>query len=484
VNAASAILATRVFSARDQTQFATFSGDWNPIHMDPVAARRTHPGSQVVHGVHLLLWMMEAVSVHRPGLPPFVTVTGAFEQFVCVGDTVSVLLRRLDAAGFIAEIAAHGSRAAVASVKFGRSYPPCPPQDAVPLQVPPCAPLRLTEAVPLAFEDMSRQQGGLALASPPDLATALFPRLCQHWSAARVAALACTSALVGMACPGLHSIYSKVAVTACAGGDLDDGVLSFAVKLADSRFRSVQMHVRAPGLTGTVSAIARMPPVSQLTMAEVACHLAEAEFATVRSLIIGGSRGLGEVTAKIVAAGGGQVFITYNRGLEDALRVQSEIRAAGGICEIGHYDALAPVDVQLDAKTLNVTQLYYFATPHISRPKHGQYDAERFAEFAEFYVNGLYRLCIAAWEASPEGLAVFYPSSEFVAERPSGMTEYAMAKAAGEVLCAQLSREVPGLRVISSRLPRLLTDQTASFLSSDIAEPLETLLPLVRSLGR
>jgi NAD(P)-dependent dehydrogenase (short-subunit alcohol dehydrogenase family) len=286
-----------------------------------------------------------------------------------------------------------------------------------------------------------------------------------------------------MACPGLHSIYSKVTVTACAAGGLEDGVLSFVVKQADPRFRRVQMDVRAQGLTGTVSAIARMPPVPQLTLAEVVCHVVKTEFATVRALIIGGSRGLGEVTAKIIAAGGGRAFITYSQGLEDAQRVQVEIRAAGGFCEIEHYDALAPVGGQLDAKTLNVTQLYYFATPRISRPKRGQYDAGRFAEFAEFYVNGFHRLCIAARESSPDGLSVFYPSSEFVSEPPSDMTEYAMAKAAGEVLCAELSREVPGLRVISSRLPRLLTDQTSTFLSSDIAEPLETLLPIVRSLG-
>ena len=45
---------------------------------------------------------------------------------------------------------------------------------------------------------------------------------------------------------------------------------------------------------------------------------APGEFANVRALVIGGSRGLGEITAKIIAAGGGDVWITYRRGKEDA----------------------------------------------------------------------------------------------------------------------------------------------------------------------
>jgi hypothetical protein len=90
---------------------------------------------------------------------------------------------------------------------------------------------------------------------------------------------------------------------------------------------------------------------------------------------------------------------------------------------------------------------------------------------------------VAVRKASPAGLSVYYPSSVFVAERPSDLSEYAMAKATGEVLCEELSREVPGLRVVWSRLPRLLTDQTSSFLAGDVAGPLETLLPLVRSLA-
>ena len=45
----------RTFTQDDQLRFAELSGDWNPVHVDPVAARRT-PYGQIVHGVHAVAW--------------------------------------------------------------------------------------------------------------------------------------------------------------------------------------------------------------------------------------------------------------------------------------------------------------------------------------------------------------------------------------------------------------------------------------------
>ena len=44
-------LGQRRFSIADQRRFADLSGDSNPMHMDPVAARRLLSGQLVVHGV-------------------------------------------------------------------------------------------------------------------------------------------------------------------------------------------------------------------------------------------------------------------------------------------------------------------------------------------------------------------------------------------------------------------------------------------------
>ena len=74
----------------------------------------------------------------------------------------------------------------------------------------------------------------------------------------------------------------------------------------------------------------------------------------------------------------------------------------------------------------------------------------------------------------------FYPSSVFVADRPRGMLEYAMAKAAGETLCAEMNQAWPPLHVTVDRLPRLRTDQTASVIGASLPSPAGRLLPVVR----
>jgi acyl dehydratase len=45
-----------VFTSDDQLAFAKLSGDYNPLHTDPVLARRLLFGRQIVHGLHALLW--------------------------------------------------------------------------------------------------------------------------------------------------------------------------------------------------------------------------------------------------------------------------------------------------------------------------------------------------------------------------------------------------------------------------------------------
>jgi hypothetical protein len=79
-------------------------------------------------------------------------------------------------------------------------------------------------------------------------------------------------------------------------------------------------------------------------------------------------------------------------------------------------------------------------------------------------------------------VSLFYPSSVYVAERPRGMLEYAMAKAAGETLCGEMNLAWPPLRVTMERLPRLPTDQTASVFGITLPSPVSRLLPIVRTV--
>lgn len=80
---------------------------------------------------------------------------------------------------------------------------------------------------------------------------------------------------------------------------------------------------------------------------------------------------------------------------------------------------------------------------------------------------------------TPDALRVLYPSTVFIEDRPSGITGYAMAKAAGEVLCADLGEDGTGVRVLAPCLPRLPMDQAAAMASVEIGDPVSALLQCI-----
>jgi nucleoside-diphosphate-sugar epimerase len=103
-------------------------------------------------------------------------------------------------------------------------------------------------------------------------------------------------------------------------------------------------------------------------------------------------------------------------------------------------------------------------------------------QFTRFYINGFYSLCMALRLRKGKELSVFYPSSVYVSERPRGTLEYSMAKAAGELLCAEMNRFGGGIRIVARRLPRVLTDQTASVMSLQHSDAVQVLLPIIREM--
>jgi hypothetical protein len=283
-----------------------------------------------------------------------------------------------------------------------------------------------------------------------------------------------------MECPGKHSLFVGLAVDLPLADPASS--LLYQVTSVDDRFRMLTISVDGLGIRGSVEAFARHPPVAQESIQKLSTLIEPGEFVGQRALIVGGSRGLGELTAKLIAAGGGHPIITYAVGKDDAERVSAEIEQWGGACDILKYDARCPPEQQLNALSGRLSSVYYYATCQIFRRRTNVFDAAILDEFVQLYVRGFHDLCEALRGLAMGSLSVFYPSSVFVEDRPRDMTEYAMAKAAGEILCAEINRSWATMHITSSRLPRLLTDQTAAFVAVESASGPSTILPIVREV--
>jgi hypothetical protein len=467
--------AQKVFGFADQKRFAEVSGDFNPMHLDPVQARRTQAGAPVVHGIHLLLWSLDSLAASQPDLPPMLSLRAQFHKFVYLDEAVKIEVAQQTVKGIRLVVSAGGAPRTKIAVQFGHAADGCP-EAIVYGEVTPF----LQQPAVLDLNQIPGRLGRLQFRMTEEVAAAMFPAATRWLGACRVAALAATTHLVGMVCPGLYSIYDGLSIRLCRESTAAH-LLAFRVTDVDERFRSVDIQIAGGGLEGALTCFARIPPVPQPRMESLTQRLSPGEFAGSLALVVGGSRGLGELTAKLIAAGGGRVIVTWHRGKDDAHRVAEEIRAAGGACDTLEYDALKSAGEQLERLPDAPTHAYYFSTPPLSRPQKEIFSSARLEEFLHFYVNSFWQLGLKLRELQPR-ISLFYPSTISVEKRPEGMTEYTMAKAAGEILCADMSDTMAPLHVTSRRLPRLLTDLTAGIVPAETADPIATMLPIIREV--
>ena len=469
------MLVSRTFGAEDQARFAALSGDFNPIHVDPVAARRTFAGDTVVHGMHLLLWLLDSIKTQFPDISQLSALKVRFREPVYLGQRVDVTVIKHSSDAIRADVLAGSGKALELTATFGSPRTAAAAVSWAAKQVPRGAAPR-----DLRLEESANESGQISFAPTCSALGTAFPHAASWMGAERVAALACSSFLVGMVVPGLHSIYGglNLAFTEVDGA----AQLNFVVTSVDLRIRRVLLRIEGGGLSGTITAFGRVPPVAQCSVDLASSFVDPAEFGGSVALIVGGSRGLGEVTANLIAAGGGRVMVTYASGSGDAHKVAAGIRTWGGQCAVSAYDVWRSAEQQCRELPETPTHIYYFATPNIARRFPGFCSRERLEELHKFYVHGFLELLDASQTLGWGGISAFYPSTTFLRQRPPGMIEYAMAKAAGEQLCAEINRFRPGIRVITRRLPRVPTDQTVSLIHRKSENAVAVMLPIVRMM--
>jgi hypothetical protein len=453
-------LGDRSFSLSDQRWYAGLSGDSNPIHLDPLAARRTQAGEVVVHGMHLLSWALDRALSQGQGSASLVRVTAVFLKPVGLDRRVSLEPAKARNATAALKIVADSGIAAEIRLWLGEASAPRGTGGEPPL-VP----------VERRWTDTAGAAGDLPLRRWPETP---FPNLGRPWAEL----LGGLSALVGMVCPGRHSLFTELDLRI----DGSDGPYRWRVADLDERFKRVTLEVSGGGISAVVSAFMTPPPVRAPSMDELAQAVTAGEFSGQRALIIGGSRGLGELTAKLVALGGGTPVITWKTGADDAARVVAEIEAAGRSCRAIRFDSASPEEglAPLDADGWSPTHLYYFATPKIFVAKDHQFDPGLFQTFVRTYVDDALALVRAVQARVRHRLRLYYPSTIAVGQEVGGLAEYAAAKAEGETQIRQLGQSGRDIGVVIDRLPRLLTDQTLNSLGLAAEDPVKALVPGLR----
>jgi len=459
------IFGERCFTLEDQLEFARFSGDWNPIHIDPIYARRCLTGQAVVHGMNMVLWAFELLAGHYNECGFLISLRVQFIKPAFLNERLVCRLINARDKSFLVEVIGSVGQAVVIELAFSAGSSTLPKCSLV-------ASKGLSkDPVLLSAEDLEGRSGEWEVATEEGLAKHLFPACVAVWGEPLPVIFAHVSRLVGMECPGRYALFSELelAVDETKISMITDR-LRYQVENFDKRFKLVTSRVNVAGFSGSVRAFLSPPPVEQARMIDLKNDVANNVFARQRALVIGGSRGLGELAAKMLAAGGADVCLTYNQGHSEANYVVSDILSQGGKARAIALNIHESIGKQTRSPQGWVpTHLYYFATPYIFSGQRVGFSPELWATLTSYYVTGFAR---AVESFVPSGLAAaFYPSTVALNELPTDMAEYCAAKAAGEALCQLLVRRHRGLIIFCPRLPRLATDQTVSLLPAENQDP-------------
>jgi hypothetical protein len=473
------LLNTLQYAWIDQEAFARLSGDFNPLHMDRTAGRREFFGEVVVHGVHGLLRALDAWCAERGAALTLTRLRATFPDPIHLETPVQLWLAEQDEG--CARLRAESAGRTVLQLEIAWS-----PSEALAAPVPqpsPAAPR--AEPEELAFDALAGRCGELPLWLDPDALRQCFPSASAALPPVQLAQILACTRLVGMHCPGLRSVFLGLRLDFTGPSAASAEAIRYRVERALRAASLVQLSIAGAGMTGALDALVRPAPQAQADLATVRRRTRDGEFAGQVALVVGGSRGLGEVSAKLIAAGGGRVALTYARGRDDAERVAAALREAGPRCDVLHCDVAAPESLAsaLRAIELTPTHLYYFASPKIFVKRGGGFDPSLFARFRTAYVDGFESVIRACRSAGAGRLRTFYPSSIAIEERTKNLEEYVAAKLEGEKRCAELAQADPLLEITVKRLPRIATDQTTTFVKHPAADALDVMTEVVREMN-
>jgi hypothetical protein len=221
--------------------FATLSGDFNPQHVNQTVARRLLFGERVVHGIHSVLAVLDYLVEHISGFVSLASLRISFDEPVGVNDVLSLEFdHSADEIRFtlycLARRVVHGR------INVGAPF-------AAPFLMP--SPGKEIHCKDLRPDELLGKSGSIQLALDPHLLAELFPNLSKSFDARQIAILLATTRLVGMECPGLHSIFGGIKMTFDTKEE-SDTELRYQVSSWHPKYRMLQIQIEHGGATGVI----------------------------------------------------------------------------------------------------------------------------------------------------------------------------------------------------------------------------------------
>ena len=286
------------------------------------------------------------------------------------------------------------------------------------------------------------------------------------------------SFFVGMVCPGKYSLISSIDINLNSGKAPNSDIF-YKVKKKDKRFNRFEIHF-SNTISGQVFAFSYNVPFQEKLSFFKKRIKKNISLYKKNSLIIGGSRGLGEDTSKILASAGSNIILTYFIGKQDAKKIKKEINRHTNVkCKTLKLDLSNSSFIKKIKKLKKIDFIFYFATIKITSTK--IFNFELYKKYKKIYCSNFYKMCKIVNQISSSKIKVFFPSTIFINEKQKKYSEYVRAKKDSEKIIKKINKNFKRVKVISFRLPVMNTSQNISILNQNKKNSQNLLIPIIKN---
>jgi MaoC like domain len=243
----------------ESLSFSSISGDYNPLHIDPVIALDSQFGATLIHGVHGTLCALESYFKDQQQPLALTSLTVMFKKPVQHGDKIDCMVDYLTSTSARIELQCEGKRVQIIELCFlpldhprANVEPVLIPEDSVPPKP------RI-----ISMGEADAQLGDVPLVWNPLLFAEMFPQLARLLPDSQSATILGTSKTVGMICPGLNAIYTRFNLSFDVDPKGPASPLHYKVVSTDPRFSRIIMAVHNLTGSGEIEAFLRACPTDQ-----------------------------------------------------------------------------------------------------------------------------------------------------------------------------------------------------------------------------
>ena len=451
------ITKSKNFTLKDSLDFSSITGDYNPIHLNEEYARRSIAGKPVVHGVNLIFWALNEYLKIKKKKIQIKNINAIFNKFILIKEKVKMKISKDIKKKVMIEFFNSEN---YAKISFNYKIIKNINNKVISKEKVKKFSSKFNEFSKLA--NIIKHRAKVFKEEPllnRKILQKKFIYLFKYCNLDQSLDLSAITRFVGMRVPGLNSILYSIKLNSNKNRD----EINFKIKNYDKRFNLINLFMKGLSFEGSIMTFIR--PNNKNKKLSKFPKIPKNFFSSQRSLVIGGTKGLGESTVNILSNGSAKILLSYYSGKKDALKLRKKNT---DIFYLNIEKNLNSEQIKKIRK-FKPTHLYYFATPKIFVGEAMNFNVKKFDYFNKYYLTGFDKIFQIV---DKENLKIVFSPSSIAVNKPTGkLFEYACSKSAMETYFNYLNNKFPSIQFYYPQLEKIRTEQTLTTFNEKMKSP-------------